>query len=335
MISTLATERVEAAFAAGPVELRVSFDDPALHGSLRGLLSQYDAPWPGTPASIRVSIGFGETTSDVTGDYVRTNHFRAERRGSTLVARGKLGAEMRYDFSAGRAELTLPETPDRASVIEEAEQMLVLLLARAWAEQGWTPLHAGSLIPPGGEHCVLVCAPSGVGKTTAIVSLLRRGWRTLGDDKMLMREDGGGVIARGLARRFHLHPNSSRWFPELGDVTEWPQYSRWTDKRVVRIERVWPGQLVECAIPGASVRLERGGPPGALAVEAMDSLSSLDTLLRQVAIPNDPEHARPLVACIAKAAASMRSAILRVGEDAFGEPAAAGRLEAELRQLLP
>ncbi len=182
---------------------------------------------------------------------------------------------------------------------------------------------------------MLLCAPSGAGKTTLTAALLRRGWRTLGDDKTLLRKDGQNITARALARRFHLHPSSSCWFPEMGDLGAWPRYSRWTDKRVVYIEKIWPNRLLDSAIPAAVVQLQRndGGP--ALVIEPLDQIHTLNTLLRQVAIPSDAQHARPLVACITATAAQLKGALVKIGTDAFTNPSTAERLDEALRRLLP
>jgi hypothetical protein len=242
---------------------------------------------------------------------------------------------MEFDPAANRARIAVPVHSDTPALVEEIEQQFVLLLARSWAQAGWTPLHAGSLVPPGKTRCVLLCAPSGAGKTTFIAALLRRGWHTLGDDKTLLQMEGKEVVARALARRFHLHPTSARWFPEVGDLGAWPCYSRWTDKRVVRIEKVWPGRLLDRAVPAAVVQLERSENGPALFIEPLDSINTLNTLLRQVAIPSDAGHARPLVACIAATAACLRGALIKIGQDAFADSSTAERLDAALRRLLP
>jgi hypothetical protein len=229
----------------------------------------------------------------------------------------------------------VPAHPDWPALVEDIEQQLVLLLVRAWAQQGWTPLHAGTLVPAGETRCVLLCAPSGAGKTTFVAALLRRGWRTLGDDKTLLRMESQGIVARAVAHRFHLHPSSSCWFPEAGDLGAWPRYSRWTDKRVVHIEKIWPDRLLDCAVPAAVVQLERNNGGPALVVEPLDQIHTLNTLLRQVAIPSDAEHARPLVSCIAATASQLQGVLIKIGNDAFADPSTAGRLDEALRSLLP
>jgi hypothetical protein len=334
--SGFAPPPTEAIYDCGPVRLAITFDEPLLREALHSLLNQYDAPWPTPAAAIRVTVENGTLPpeDEPAGAYFRSHLLRVDRQGSRLRSLSRTGGRMEFNLAAGEAQIVVANHPDRPAVVEEVEQQFVLLLARAWAQAGWTPLHAGSLIPPGENRCVMLCAPSGNGKTTLTAAMLRRGWRTLGDDKTLLRREGNVTIARALARRFHLHPISSRWFPEMGDLIAWPAYSRWTDKRVVRIEKLWPDCLADQAVPAAVVQLERDPNGPALTVEPMDRINRLNTLLRQVAIPADAEHARPLVGCIAATAAGLRGALVRVGNDAFAHPGTSEQLEAALRRLL-
>ena len=339
MISaTAAPARFEAAYSCGPVRLVLTFDDRSLRDALHGLLSQYDAPWSAPATIVHVTVGNGTAPREPAkpaGTYLRLHRLSVDWNGSRLLSLGNIGVWMEFDPAASRARIAVPVHPDTPALVEEIEQQFVLLLARSWAQEGWTPLHAGSLVLPGETRCVLLCAPSGAGKTTFIAALLRRGWHTLGDDKILLRMEGREVVARALARRFHLHPSSSRWFPEAGDLDIWPRYSRWTDKRVVQIEKVWPGRLLDRAVPAAAVQLERSENGPALLIEPLDPINTLNTLLRQVAIPGDAGHARPLVACIAATAVRLPGALIKIGQDAFADPSTAERLDAELRRLLP
>jgi hypothetical protein len=326
----------EAAYSCGPVRLELVVEDASLAGALHGFLAQYDTPWPAIATTIRVAIEGGGAPLGMTepsGNYLQLHHLRVDRHDRGLVSLGNLGVSMEFDL-AHQARIGVPLDRPLPALAEEIEQQLMLLLTRGWAQAGWTPLHAGSLIPPHDNRCVLVCAPSGGGKSTFISAMLRRGWRTLGDDKALLRHEADGVVARALTRRFHLDPSSSRWFPEAGDLEAWPRYSRWTGKRVVRIEGIWPDRLMDSAIPAGVVQLERAPAGPHLAVEALDQIGVMNTLLRQVVLPADAAHARPLINCVAATAAPVRGALIRVGDNAFADPAIAVRLEDELRRLL-
>lgn len=334
--ANIAPASARAVYSCGPVRLDLDYADASLQAALHGLLSQYDASWPEPELTIHVSIEHGIPPADwvePAGSYLYLHHLLVDRVGSRLVSQSTLGVWMEFDL-ANEARIWIPSQSQ--DIIEQVEHQLVLLLARGWANAGWTPLHAGTLIPPGENRCALVCASSGAGKTTMLAALLRRGWRTLGDDKVLLRREGDRVIARSLARRFHLHPSSVRWFPEVGNVSSsWPTYSRWTDKRVVRIEEIWPDRLVDSAIPAAAIQLARAATGPGLCVEPVDPATTLNTLLWQIAIPTDAQHARPLLACAVAAAAQSRFAKIKIGTDAFADPAVAGQLEREILALLP
>jgi hypothetical protein len=317
--------------------LVIDFNEPVWGEFLHGLLSQYDAPWATRGKAIQVLVendSLPSVASGIAGRYLTLQRLRVDCVDGRLVSIGQLGSRMEFEMSAGRARVSVPPHPDSVALVEEIEQQFVLLLARAWAQAGWAPLHTGTLVPPGDTRCVLLCAPSGSGKTTLTASLLRRGWRTLGDDKTLLRVNAGVPFARALARRFHLHPEAAGWFPEAGDLTAWPRYSRWTDKRVVQVEKLWPGRLLGEATPAALLQVERrpGGP--AVTVLPLDAPGVLNALLRQVVIPGEPAHARPLVNCVAETASRLRGARILMGHNAFSEMGVAEEIEQALRSLI-
>jgi len=326
-----------AAYSCGPVRLELNYEDPAWREALDGLLSQYDAPWPDSKVNFSIAIQRGNPSvnlPDPRGNYLRSYRLHVDRCGSHLISRSNVGVWMDFDESTRNARIIVTDETDPATMIEEIEQQLVLLLARAWASEGWTPLHAGTLLWPGADNGIFVCAHSGVGKSTFTTAMLCRGWHTLGDDKALLRNEDGRIVARALSRRFHLHPATANWFPELGDIERWPRYSRWTEKRMVKMGELWAGQLEDIAIPKAIIQLARGGSETALKVEPLDFMTTLNTLLRQIAIPTDARDARPLVACATALAGKLRGVTVTVGENAFADKATAGRIEEILRELL-
>ena len=337
-LSVTAQKQCTAAYSCGPVKLSLTFDESSLQKALDGLLSQYNAPWPAPTVEVFVTIEQGSPPAHIpepTGAYLQSYRLHVDRRGTHLISLSNVGVWMDFDEAAKQAQIIVSNHSDRETVVEEVEQQLVLLLARAWVSQGWTPLHAGSLIPPGKTDCVLVCAPSGVGKTTFISALLCRGWRTLGDDKVLLRKENGSIVARALSRRIHLHPALANWFPEIGEIEKWPRYSRWTEKRMVKMEAIWPGQLIGSAIPTGLVQLERTENGPMLNIEPLDSGRTLNSLLHQIAIPSDPADSRFLISCAAAMADRLRAVLVTVGNNAFSNSSTAERLEEALRGLLP
>ena len=49
-------------------------------------------------------------------------------------------------------------------------------------QRGELPLHAATLVPPGGETALAICGGSGAGKSTLAAELSRRGWLLVADD---------------------------------------------------------------------------------------------------------------------------------------------------------
>jgi len=336
-IAANSTCRRQFVYDCGPAKLVIDFENAAWRESLHGLLSQYDAPWPTQTQAITVSVNNDSVPafqSGIIGRYLTLQRLRVDCIDGRLVSIGKLGSRMEIETNAGCARIYIPPQSDDVALVEEIEQHFVLLLARAWAHAGWGPVHAGSLVPADDSRCVLLCAPSGSGKTTLTASLLRRGWRTLGDDKTLLRLKAGAPCARALARRFHLHPEAARWFPEAGSLTVWPRYSRWTEKRLVQIDEIWPGCLLDEATPAALVQLERNPDGPAITVVPIHANGVLNSLLRQVVIPGEPGHARPLVNCVAQTASRLKGARILIGPEAFASPGVADELEQTLQSLL-
>ncbi|MCW5764471.1 MAG: hypothetical protein KIT68_00680 [Phycisphaeraceae bacterium] len=319
--------------AWGPAALRAHWSDPALARALARHSNQYDAPWragPGEPRCWTLDVGCvkrerGEVVAP-TGGFLTTVHLDVRRAAPGIVeSRGRRGTMLRIDEPAQAASLAVPPWRDRPDVIEEAEQQLTLLSARAWALAGWTPVHGATVVHPRLDRCAVLCAPSGSGKTTLTFSLLRRGWRTLGDDKLLARRAPGGVEARAVARRMHLDPAASRWLAEAGDIRRFPTYSPWTDKRHVDLEGVWPGRLVTSAVVCLVVRVRREAEGAGLRWAPLELAQRIDVLGRQVAIPGEAAAARPLVATIGAMGAAARGLDLSVGPDAFGDSAGVDR----------
>lgn len=62
-------------------------------------------------------------------------------------------------------------------------------------QRGELPLHAATLVPPGGDRALAICGPSGAGKSTLGAALSRRGWTLVADDTTRVTWDGTSVMA--------------------------------------------------------------------------------------------------------------------------------------------
>ncbi len=62
-------------------------------------------------------------------------------------------------------------------------------------QRGELPLHAASMVPPGGDAAVAICGESGAGKSTLAAELSRRGWTLLADDITRVNWNGDYPLA--------------------------------------------------------------------------------------------------------------------------------------------
>lgn len=62
-------------------------------------------------------------------------------------------------------------------------------------QRGELPLHAATLVPPGGSAALAICGASGAGKSTLACELARRGWSLLADDTTRVTAEAEGMLA--------------------------------------------------------------------------------------------------------------------------------------------
>jgi hypothetical protein len=246
---------------------------------------------------------------------------RATVRSGAAIAASADGTDWRLDVP--RASTTGEAVP------EDIEDLTGLALVTGWRACGMVPVHAGSVVR-GGATAILA-ATSGGGKTTLTASLIRRGWRTLGDDKLLLDlDEAGRPRLAALIHSFNLHPHARRWFPEVGDLSRLPRYSAWTEKRKVRIADVWPGAALDRARPTHLLRITREPRAVGVSTRPMAAAEILPTLLRQTVVPRHPAAARPIVAMLAATAGGLVGLDVTIGADVYDDPAALEPLEAAL-----
>jgi hypothetical protein len=87
------------------------------------------------------------------------------------------------------------------TVEDDADDGMVSLILNGTArgalihQRGELPLHAATMLPPGGERALAVCGYSGAGKSTLAAELSRRGWTLVADDTTRVTVEDGIVTA--------------------------------------------------------------------------------------------------------------------------------------------
>jgi hypothetical protein len=84
-------------------------------------------------------------------------------------------------------------------------------VAKLLRSVGLYSLHAAGLVRTTSEDAILVIGASGSGKTTLTLDAIRRGWRYVSDDAVLLggAEDAGGVAALGLRKHLYIDSDAS------------------------------------------------------------------------------------------------------------------------------
>jgi hypothetical protein len=225
--------------------------------------------------------------------------------------------------------VTVPPDAEAAGRLDELEDLLTLVLTTGWRRAGWVPVHAAAVARDG--VAAVLCAPSGGGKSTLTAALLAAGWRAVGDDKLLLRtgDDGRPELA-ALLHTFNLHPRTSEWLPEVGDLEQLPVYSSWTEKRKVRAGDLWPDAVALAARPTHVVDLQRDDGVDGVHVAALATADVLPLLLRQTVVPTDRDVARTILSTLAATSRHVTGVRLRIGRDAYRDPAAAALVGAAI-----
>jgi hypothetical protein len=83
-------------------------------------------------------------------------------------------------------------------------------------------VHGASLLRPATGGAILVCGPSGRGKTTTSIALARGGFGLMTDDASVLTLDGGRVRVWGMPRALKVHRRTAALMPWLQPfIGEW------------------------------------------------------------------------------------------------------------------
>jgi hypothetical protein len=205
----------------------------------------------------------------------------------------------------------------------------MLVLTTGWRAAGWVPIHAGAVSRD--ETCALVCATSGGGKTTLVSAMVRQGWSTLGDDKLLLRSTGDGTIVRAVSRIFHLDPQVGKWFPEVQDLKKYPAVSSLSEKRRVPVGDLWPGTVANEGHPTHFVMLRRSQQEGVMRIRPLSGTDLLSTILTQIVIPKDQYDANFILTTAANTSRHVKGLEIEIDGLAYLRPNGLLSLEEALR----
>jgi len=318
-------------FRCGPLLVRVEATDSVLQSKLAESLNLYGVIWQGPRRIVELRVARTPHRAQLlAGRYLNCARMKVDAiadglRASTVSGASAVGC---LDVDGDRWRVSVPEAAVESDSLEDVEDIAMLVLTTGWRRTGRVPVHAAAVTSNG--QAVVICAPTGGGKSTLCASLVARGWRTLGDDKLLL-DLGDRPILSALQDTFNLDPAIRHWLPEVGDLTALPRYSSWTDKRRVRLADIWPGALELHAEPTKLVELQRDDGMQGLRLSPLGRNETLALLLRQTVVPGDRATARQILEGVGRMAARLAGVRVIVGRDAYAEATTRDELDAFLR----
>lgn len=326
-VPTLAPTRLQT-FGLGGVSLRLEGPDSAqlqrTGALLSGLFALGTFPGQGTDRDADQSgVGLRFRTSPL-----------PERSGSTVYRAGALAVTRACDtFSLGCGLSQLHVTPgdNEASCFLapdffdhspfEQREFFLLALLMLLRPHGLYGLHACGLRRE--RVGLLIVGVSGSGKTTTSLNLIRRGWRYLSDDAVLLRyaAKGSAVEALAFRRGFSCTPKTLAHFPELtGDA----EFGDPGGKRIVYPDDAFGSFATSCTPSLILFPTVSGGRTSLRPLRASHGLVRLSQ--QSAGIMTDTRVSQQQLLLLQALSAQARSFELHLGRDALSDPNRIGAL---------
>jgi hypothetical protein len=166
---------------------------------------------------------------------------------------------------------------------------------------------------------VLVVAPSGGGKSSLSLGLLRRGWCCLSDDALLLRVRNSGIEALRLRAAFYIDLGNEDRFPGITQAEVAPDGAGRLRRRM-EVAGAFPGRIVESCFPGVILFIRVSGQERS-ALNPVEGRRALRPLL-EASGPQlfDRTGMAPQLAALAELTRQARSFELAAGTDILDEP---------------
>jgi hypothetical protein len=308
-------------FAAGPLRINLAADDSQQYEDVVNFLARYDVAWKDACVSVNVCVSHSAGRVQKTeGNFLKLSRMNVDAKPSGLYAASASGCSAVYSTEENRWDILVAPQKSQAfwEIPNDIDDLLMLVLTTGWRAAGWVPIHAGAISRD--ETCALVCATSGGGKTTLVSAMVRQGWSTLGDDKLLLRSTEESPMVRALSRIFHLDPQIEQWFPEARRLDAYPSVSPLSEKRRVPASDLWPGCVVNEAHPTHLVLLSRLERINVMRITALSASELLSTMLSQIVIPKEPRDANLILTTVANTTRHVKGLQVEIAGSAYLRP---------------
>lgn len=298
-------------------ELLKAFRRDTLHQSIPLTLcfhayqDRADIPWTKSPSARQLVF---QPVASVSDSPANGLPYEVIQDGGRLITDFHGVGVLVIDDKEGRVDgyLIKPETM-HANLIEYLFRTALFQLLRT--RELYT-IHAGALEKYG--HGVLISGYSGRGKTTAIISLLRSGYRYLSDDHPLIRDTGTHVDILPFPTKINVTDETIALFPELRNATDHVLHTG-SPKRSFYAEDLYTNLMGECCQPVVVLFPHVIDAPHSH-LELLPKSRALEVLLPQALLVFDPEVARREFQVLAKMVQHVDCYRLHFGRDILDLP---------------
>jgi hypothetical protein len=266
--------------------------DQLLH-ELSWVKTQTSAGVPSLSVFVRLNDHDGLNFPLSAREVLRADGFRGLEDGSDFYLTD--GASLLYLQAArGRGEARLAPSFFRKPPRLQQDFWLFALM-KLLRPMGIYGLHAAGLVAESGLG-LLVVGESGSGKSTLAIGLIRRGWRYLSDDAVLLRSRPSGVEALALRRHFYVDSAAAGQYEDLALGEEKPDRQGGRRKRI-GIEARFSAQRADACTPrvllfprivpreqSALIPLDRAAALGRLMAQSGSQLFDRDTMQHHLTV---------------------------------------------------
>jgi hypothetical protein len=318
-------------FSCGPLSVIVTSNYQDLYNRIAESLELFDVIWDKPRLTVAIDVRKTEVAANMlTGNYLNCARMNVDASSEGLHATCASGSSGFYSFERDQWSISVLSGIPDLQISSDIDNLVTLVLTTGWRRLGWVPLHSAGVVRE--NCCAILSAPSGAGKTTLVAALIRRDWRTLGDDKLLLGLNStGSAELIGLVHTLNLDPKTQEWFPETGDLHVLPIYSVYSEKRRVRIEDFWPGRTVRRGKPTHLVQINLSNELNSIRTTPIKKEEIFSILLHQTVIPGKATEAKQIISTIAATAGQLKGLRVDVGKNVYNYADCLAPLEAALK----
>lgn len=314
-------------FSFSELTIDVSWDDLLSENELGLLLSLVPfckSQRPDRQIDIELVCTFVDEAFQISGSAFRTTTSYglsiSNKTDQTIITDGN--SAFSIDHPTGKGRITFHPFFAEKSPLAKSNFFLIGLI-HLLAQYGYYDLHGAGLID-NGNSCLLL-GPSGSGKSSLALNLVKHGYGYASDDALLLKANENDVSVLSFRKHFYVDRLLAKRYPELECLFEHPDQKQ-NDKCFIDLEDVWPGRFKPQIVPSKIVFCRVSGAE----TSRIQPISKTDALLRllpqSASIFFNKAFAQKQVAALRRLIEQTNSFQLDAGLDVYGNPRRAADL---------